>query len=261
MSDLATSAPAVPSRRQELRALLVIALPLVAAYFSEYLMFVTTKVVVGTLGFRELAAVGLAGELMFELLVILMGMLSIVGVLAAQAEGAGVKRDAGRAVRQGAFVAIAVGIPATWLVCQLDMMMVWTGQDPDVIRLARPFLYWGAPSVLPVLFFAVMRNFVAALSRTGAVMVITVTSVALNWVLTEGLVHGRFGLPRMEIAGAGLAMSIVSWVMFLALLGYVWGTARLRGWRTDGSTGRTAAARRDRASTCARTWLAPTGCG
>ena len=89
-----------PRPRAEASALLNIALPLIAAYIAEFAMFLTTKMVVGRLGYRELAAVGLAGDLTFEVLVILMGMLSVVGVLVAQAEGAGQKREGGNAARQ-----------------------------------------------------------------------------------------------------------------------------------------------------------------
>lgn len=226
-----TSIAGPPTRWEETRRLLAIAMPLIAAYLAEYLMFLTTKAVVGTLGFNQLAAAGLAGELTFEVIVIAMGILSIVGVLAAQAEGAGRKNDVGRAVRQGFVVAIALGIPATILVINLDSVMAWTGQDADVIRHARAFLLWCAPAVLPILLFAVARNYVAALSDTRPVMVITVLGVALNWVLTEGLVHGRFGLPRKELAGAGLAMSIVNWAMFIAILAYIYRTPALRGYR------------------------------
>lgn len=214
----------------ELRALGVIALPLMAAYFAEYLMFVTTKLVVGGLGHHELAATGLAGELLFSILVVLMGLLSVVGVLAAQGEGAGQKAEVGRAVRQGFVVATVMGLPATLAIWHLDRVMAWTGQDPEIVRLAGPFLHWASLSVLPVLWFAVARNYVAALSRTGAVMAITTACVGLNWALCTGLVHGRFGLPEMGLAGAGLAVSMVNWVMFLALITYAWITPALRGY-------------------------------
>ena len=87
------------TRKQEVVSLLYIALPLVAAYLAEFAMFVTTKMVVGKLGYLELAAVGISSSLAFEILVIMMGLLSIVGVLCAQAEGAGIKNHAGLAVR------------------------------------------------------------------------------------------------------------------------------------------------------------------
>ena len=220
----------LPTRAAETALLLKIALPLIAAYLAEVAMFVTTKVVVGRLGYHELAAVGLAGGLSFEVLIILMGLLSIVGVLVAQAEGAGRKRDAGHAVRQGFIVATALGLPATVLVWNLAPLLALSGQDPRVIELAAPYLHGLAGFVLPVLWFSVLRSFVAALARTGAVMVISVVAVALNYVLTLGLVHGAFGLPELGLAGAGWATTLVSWVMLTALALYAYRTPGLRGY-------------------------------
>ena len=74
---------------RELRLILLIALPLAGAYLAEFGMFVITKMIVGRLGYVELAAVGLASDLASEIVLVLMGILSIVGVLAAEAEGAG----------------------------------------------------------------------------------------------------------------------------------------------------------------------------
>ena len=46
-------AAAVPTRGAESTMLLRIALPLVAAYLAEFAMFVTTKIVVGRLGYHD----------------------------------------------------------------------------------------------------------------------------------------------------------------------------------------------------------------
>ncbi len=160
-----------PTRAAETALLLKIALPLMAAYLAEFAMFITTKVVVGRLGYHELAAVGLAGGLSFEVLIVLMGLLSIVGVLVAQAEGAGRRRDAGHAVRQGLIVATALGLPATVLVWNLAPLMALTGQDPRVVELAAPYLRGLAGFVLPVLWFSVLRSFVAALAAFKGALV------------------------------------------------------------------------------------------
>ena len=207
-----------------------IALPLSAAYLAEFAMFVTTKMVVGKLGYYELAAVGIAGNLSFEVLVILMGLLSIVGVLCAQAEGAGEKKQAGLAVRQGIFVSLLLGIPSMILVWHLNIILEWTDQDPRVLKLVVPYLHGLSACVLPILFFAVFRNFVSALARPQAVMVITTVAVLVNYLLTLWLVHGRWGIPPLGLFGAGLATSIVSWLMFLALLWHVYQTTALRGY-------------------------------
>ncbi len=217
-------------RRVETRLLLRIALPLIGAYVAEYAMFLTTKMVVGRLGYHELAAVGLAGDLAFELLVVLMGLLSIVGVLAAHAEGAGRKRDAGQTVRQGFIVATAIGIPGTVLIWNLDWVLSWMGQDPKVIALTTPYLRGLSGFLLPVLWFSVLRNFVAAISRAGSVLVITVAAVGMNYLLTLGLVHGYAGMPALGVAGAGWATNIVSWAMLVCLTVYIFYTPALRGY-------------------------------
>ncbi len=220
----------LPAPRSEIRAVVRIALPLIAAYLAEFAMFLTTRLVVGRLGYHELAAVGLAGELTFEVLVILMGLLSIVGVLVAQAEGAGRKAEAGKAARQGLIVATAIGAPAAFLVWNLAPLLALTGQDPRVIELATPYLHSISGCVLPILWFAALRNFVAALARTGAVMVITVAAVGFNYILTVGLVHGAFGHSGLGVAGAGWATTIVSWAMLACLALYMYCTPVLRGY-------------------------------
>ena len=216
--------------KQELTHLLKIALPLIAAFLSEYLMFITTKMVVGQLGYLELAAVGISGDLTFEVIVILIGLLSIVGVLCAQAEGSGEKKQAGLAVRQGFIISTAVGLPAMVLVWNMDLVLVWTNQDSRVIELARPFLYCITPSVLAILYFSVLRSFVAALSRPRAVMYITAAAVPANYLLALLLVNGGWRIPALGLAGAGLAMTIVSWTMFILLLVHVYITDDLRGY-------------------------------
>ncbi len=214
----------------ETSRLLRIALPLTAAYLAEFAMFVTTKMVVGRLGYQALAAVGIAGDLTFEILVILMGLLSIVGVLCAQAEGAGHGKTAGLVVRQGFIISVLLGIPAMYLVWNLELVLIWSGQDAVIIELAPAYLKPLSGCVLPVLFFAVLRNFVSALAKPLMVMVITVAAVFINYGLTVWFVYGGFGIPKMGIMGAGLATSMVSWLMFFALLLYVYKTPMLRGY-------------------------------
>ncbi|MEM7170157.1 MAG: MATE family efflux transporter [Pseudomonadota bacterium] len=220
----------LPSRLAELSILMKIALPLMAAYLAEFAMFVTTKMVVGRLGYRELAATGLSGTITFEILIVIMGLLSVVGVLVAHAEGAEDKARAGNSARQGFIVATLFGVPATFLVWNLSPLLALTGQDPEVIALTRPYLQGLAGSVLPVLWFSVLRSFVAALAKTGAIMVITVTAVGLNYFLAVGFVRGEFGFPELGLFGAGLATTIVSWIMFFSLLVYAFQTPTFRGY-------------------------------
>lgn len=216
--------------KDELRQFFIIAIPLSVAYLAEFAMFITTKMVVGRLGYHSLAAVGIAGDLSFEVLIVLMALLSIVGVLAAQAFGAGNRDELGQSVRQGFFVAAGLGLPATLLIWNLDYALILTEQDPRVVELAKDYLRGLSGAVLPVLWFSVFRNFVAVLSQTVSILVITVIAVLFNYLLTLWLVFGGFGLQPLGLFGAGLATTLVSWFMFLALAIHVYRKPMFRGY-------------------------------
>ena len=51
----------IPTQREETKTILGIGLPLTAAWVAEMAMFITDMIMVGRLGSKELAAVGLAG--------------------------------------------------------------------------------------------------------------------------------------------------------------------------------------------------------
>jgi len=63
-----------------------------------------------------------------------------------------------------------------------------------------------------------------------SILVISVVAVALNYTLTVWLVYGGFGLPPLGLFGAGLATTIVSWFMFLALALHVYRKPMFRGY-------------------------------
>lgn len=220
----------LPPLKTEIRQFLGIAIPLSAAYLAEFAMFITTKMVVGQMGYHELAAVGIAGDLSFEILVVLMAMLSVVGVLIAQAEGGGRRDEVGQSVRQGFIVSTMIGIPAIAGIWNLDYVLRATGQEAIVVELAIPYLQGLAGMALPVLWFAVFRNFIAALSQTVAVMIITLVAVLLNYLLTLWFVYGGGGLEPLGLFGAGLATTLVSWLMFFALVLHIYRKQALRGY-------------------------------
>jgi MATE family multidrug resistance protein len=138
--------------------------------------------------------------------------------------------ELGDSVRQGFFVATGLGIPAMIIIWNLDLALIATGQDPRVIELARGYLSGISGVVLPVLWFSIFRNFVAVLSQTVSILVISVMAVVLNYILTLWFVYGGFGLAPLGLFGAGLATTLVSWFMFLALLLHVYRKPMFRGY-------------------------------
>jgi MATE family multidrug resistance protein len=216
---------------QTLRELIAIARisgPLAAAYLAEIAMGITDMVIVGRVGSVELAGVGLASSVLFEILIVSVGVVSIVAVLAAEARGAGSTEGVRHAVRQGFLVALLLGIPGAIGGWHLAPLLAMTGQDPDVIVFADRYLRAAAWFIIPYLLFVVLRSFLAAIARAGAVMVVTVAAIGVNALLTYGLVFGEWGMPAMGVAGAGWATTITVWLMLAALVSYTVGSRHFR---------------------------------
>ena len=216
----------------------MIAAPLAAAYLAEIAMLITDMAIVGRLGSVQLAAVGLAGDLMMEVMLFSMAIVSIVGVLVAQAIGAGDAQSGAHHLRQGLWLATALSIPGMLLCWNLTPLLALTDQDPAVLAFGEAYLRAVVWCFLPSLWFVVLREFVAALSRPQSVMVITIAAVGLNAVLTYGLVFGALGLPALGVAGAGWATSIVCWVMFAALAWHMTRAAHFKPYRVFHALGR-----------------------
>lgn len=209
--------PSIPTLREETSTIFAISVPLVAAYLAEMGMMITDMIIVGRLGSNELAAVGLTADWFYVLLLIGMGMVSIVGVLAAQCLGAGDRKGVVDAVEQGLVAATIMSVPVMLCVWYLGPALGLANQDPDVVRLitsySRP-LTW---AVLPALWFVVFRNYATAHVRASAIMTITIGALALNLSFNYTLVFGKFGFPALGVVGAAYGTTIVNWLMFIAL--------------------------------------------
>jgi MATE family multidrug resistance protein len=222
-----------PSVRQEAWLLLKIALPIAAGFLAEMGMNFTDTLIVGRqIGPAAMAAVGLASGVLFSLLFVCMGVISMVGAFAAQALGAGEGERIGHIVRQGFWVALFLSLPATaFCFLYLGALLGRLGQPPEVVALAGDYLRGLAWCFLPYMLFTVLRNFVTALGRVASVMAITIGALGLNFVVVYALVVGPFGLPGLGVRGAGYGTSFVCWVMFLALAWHVARAPSLRGYR------------------------------
>ncbi|MEM8493090.1 MAG: MATE family efflux transporter [Pseudomonadota bacterium] len=213
------------------KTLLNIALPLTAAYVAEMGMVITDMIIVGRLGPQALAAVGLAGDMFWVILLIGMGVISIVGVLAAQSLGAGDQPGVVAAGEQGMIAALITSVPIMLVVWMFGPLLSLANQDPDVVRLVNEYarmLVWGT---LPFLGFTVLRNYVTALARSAAIGWITVAAVGLNLLLNYTLVYGKFGFEALGVAGAGIGTSLVNLVMFATLAVYMTRTKALQRFR------------------------------
>ena len=222
MTSLSPSAPNLPTDltatwRNEFKRLFKLAAPIVATQVAWVAMLTTDTAFIGRLGAEALAGASLSLMVFFIGYIVSMGVVMSTAGLAAQAFGARQPRIVRRVIRQGLWVTVLLTAPFVAVFGHSDLILEWTDQPPETLPHATAYmssLMWCLP---PAIAFTVLRNFVAAVGRPMAALWVMLAGVPLNAALDYGLIFGNFGLPRLELVGAGIATTLVNIVMMLAL--------------------------------------------
>jgi MATE family multidrug resistance protein len=212
----------------ELTETLKLAVPIALTQLGQIAMMTTDLALIGRLGDEAVAAAALAHTVFFVAFTFGMGLVSAVAPLAAQAFGGRNPRRVRRALRVGLWAALLISLPMMVLPLFGERILLMLGQAQATAHLAQKYLLglaWGIP---PALSFLAIRGFMGAVNRPEPGLWITLAAIPANALLVWLLIHGAWGLPRLELFGAGLATTIVNFGMFLAGL---WFAAKRRPFR------------------------------
>jgi multidrug resistance protein, MATE family len=212
----------------ELTETLRLAVPLALTQLGQIAMMTTDLAFIGRLGDGAVAAAALAHTIFFVSFTVGMGLVSAVSPLAAQAYGARDPHRVRRSLRVGLWAAFMISLPVMALPFGGEQILLALGQSPEASRLAQQYLFGLVWSILPGLWFMATRGFMSAINRPEPILWITLAAIPANALLVYLLLYGEWGLPRLELFGAGLATSIINFAMFLAGL---WFAARRRPFR------------------------------
>jgi multidrug resistance protein, MATE family len=212
----------------ELTETLKLAVPLALTQLGQIAMMTTDLAFIGRLGDGAVAAAALAHTIFFVSFTVGMGLVSAVAPLAAQAFGARNPHRVRRSLRVGLWAAFLISLPVMALPFWGEQILLSLGQSPAAAGLAQQYLFGLVWSIMPALWFMAIRGFMSAINRPEPILWITLAAIPANALLVYLLLYGEWGLPRLELFGAGLATSLVNFAMFLAAL---WFAARRRPFR------------------------------
>lgn len=215
----------------ESQEFLKIAVPLATAQVAQAGTGFVDAIMMGRLSTESLAAGGLASTTFQLFLNVAGGIVMAVSPLVAQAYGAGNRGHIEQIARQGLWLSLLLGIPLTVVIGHLDKALQILRQPPEIVDLAQPYFHFIAWGIFPALGFAMLRGYVSALSQAHIVTVIVGIGTLFNIVGNYMLGFGKFGFPRLELAGLGLASGLSFWLMFLLFLIYVVRHPQLKQYR------------------------------
>jgi len=196
-----------PDQRRIARQLLDLSLPIIGLNVLNVIALAVDTAMCGRLqdSERVLTALGFSTQVVFLLMVLMIGLTVGSVAFVARAHGAGHDERVNHVLHQstqltlllGMFIAIAGNLLAPWILAGL-------GADPDVNQTAqlylRPLLAGTPFYYVSLLYAAVLRG----VGNTRLAFVVALASNGLNVVLNYGLILGNWGLPALGIQGAAI---------------------------------------------------------
>ena len=216
-----TSGPSKGVDRTIFRRLVDLAMPIVGLNVLSVITLAVDTAMCGRLINAEeaLTALGFASQLIFLLMVVMLGL--TVGTVAfiARAHGAHETERVNHVLHQSIILTYLVSIGVA-IVGNLgaDIAMEWLGADATVRELGlgylRPLLTFTVFFYLNMLFAAALR----AVRNTMLPFTIALFSNLLNIILNYGLILGRLGLPELGVRGAAWGTVIAQAVAVLLMV-------------------------------------------
>ena len=236
-------AHAADAWRDEFRATMTLAWPLILANVTQQAIQATDVLLMGRLGATQLAAATLALNLTFTVNVLLLGLLTAASPMMATALGkrSNAVRDVRRTFRAGLWL-LFFTVPPYWLLLwHAGSLMLAMGQPPELASQGQTFLRAYMWCTAPWLLFQLLRHFLSALERPRVILWLSISGIALNALLSWALIFGHFGLPALGLVGGGLGSSLTWLILCAALIVVVSVRPHLRRfhlfgnwWRFDG---------------------------
>lgn len=212
--------------RRETPELLKLAIPVVLAELGWMLMGVTDTIMVGRIGAAAIGAVGIGNILFHSIGLLSIGLLLGLDTLISQAFGAGDIQDCNHSLRQGAWMAAAIGPSLLALMLLALPLLPRLKIHPEVERLALPYAATLAWSVIPLAFYAAFRRYLQSVNAVRPVMFALLSANVINVAANWALIFGNLGFPALGVTGAAWATFASRCYMALFLLGVLIGRER-----------------------------------
>lgn len=183
------------------------------AMASQNIINLVDTAMVGTLGDKALAAVGMSSFVNFMAVSFMMGMSSGVQAMCARWKGAGRHGEIAMPLNGGLLLAAMICLPVSaLLIYATPAILSEIAPEPEVARLGTGYLQLRLLGMTAVGMNFSFRGYWNAVNMSRLYMATLIAmhlcGIFLNWVL----IFGHLGAPALGASGAGLSNAISVWI-------------------------------------------------
>ena len=213
------------------KGVFALALPIALQSLISIGVNMLDTIMVGSLGENALSATSLANSFISIYHIFCMGLGMGASVLVSRYWGMkkaadGHEEEAGRALKQTVclMLRITVGLAAIFALATLlmpSLLMKMYTNDEEIIRLGDIYFRW---SIVTYFFLGTSLVSTIVLRSVGQVrlpLYVSIGAFFVNLGANYAFIFGKFGAPRMEVAGAALGTLIARLFEAAMILGYL----------------------------------------
>jgi multidrug resistance protein, MATE family len=215
--------------RSELRALLLLAVPVVLSELGWMSMAIVDTIMVGRLSPEAIGAVGISSAIFYTPALFGIGLLLGLDTLVSQAFGRGDFDDCHRALAQGVYLAIGYAPIAMVVIGFAPHLFPLMGITEAVRGPARQYISLLNWSALPLLLYVAFRRYLQGVGKVRPVTFALISANLVNWFGNWALIYGKLGLPAMGVRGSALSTVVARIYMASVLVWWAWKHERERG--------------------------------
>lgn len=185
-------------------------LPVLVSLLMEYLIGFTDTAYLGRVGETELAASAIAGT--YYMIIYMIGFGFSIGaqILIAQCNGNRQYKEVGKILSQGILFLLIIAAMVILFSSIISPIILKTIIDSEsVLQTVLQYLDWRIYGFFFSFTIIMFRAFYIGIIHTSALMLNSITMVAINIILNYILIFGALGIPAQGISGAAIA-SVIS---------------------------------------------------
>lgn len=205
------------------KKVIIIAVPIIIQNFIASSLNIVDTIMIGKLGEREIAAVGIGNQYFFLFNILIMGMFSGIAIFTSQYWGKKDVKSIKRILGFGIILALTIGIIFTVIARVAPTFIISIfNTDPEVIKLGADYL---VTVCLSYTFTAVTFHYATVsrcIEKTTVPMVVSGIALLVNTFLNWVLIFGNLGAPALGVKGAAIATLIARILEMVILIGYIY---------------------------------------
>ena len=205
----------------EFKKLIQIGVPILGSQLSYMLMGTTDTIVAGRASSADLAGLGVGSAIFNTIWFLIAGVIFAVTPIVAQLYGAKKFNDIGTKLREVLWIALALGFAVCTILFFMGNFLFYLPIDTSITSISSSYLKALSLGIIFMTIFTTLRCYSEGMALTRPVFYIAFFGMLLNIPLDIIFVYGYFGVPKLGGVGCGIATTLVSFLMMLTLIIYI----------------------------------------